>query len=90
MIQADLGVDTAMRITERIGSGRYEKGISPEEVRDILASEVEDVLSPVAKELVISGENVPHVILMVGVNGTGKTTTIGKLASRYKAQGKKV
>ncbi len=90
LIQADLGVDTAMRITERIGSGRYDKAISPDDVRRVLAEEVEEVLAPVARELVIDPQNKPHVILMVGVNGTGKTTTIGKLAARYRAQGNKV
>ncbi len=90
LIQADLGVDTAMRITERISSGRYDKGISPEEVREILAGEVEAVLAPVASELTIDPGNKPHVILMVGVNGTGKTTTIGKLAAKFRADGKKV
>jgi fused signal recognition particle receptor len=90
LIQADLGVDTAMRITDRLSSGRYDKGISPEEVREILAGEVEAVLAPVARELVLDTSRKPHVILMVGVNGTGKTTTIGKLAAKYSAEGKKV
>jgi fused signal recognition particle receptor len=90
LIQADLGVDTATRITERISSGRYEKGISPDEVRDILAAEVETVLTPVAQPLAIDPANRPHVLLMVGVNGTGKTTTIGKLAAQYRREGKKV
>ena len=90
LIQADLGVDMAMRITDRISGGRYDKGISPDQVREILAGEVESVLTPVAKELVIDPARRPHVILMVGVNGTGKTTTIGKLAAQYRAEGKKV
>ncbi|MGI9425048.1 MAG: signal recognition particle-docking protein FtsY, partial [Hyphomicrobiaceae bacterium] len=90
LIQADLGVDTTMRITDRISAGKYDKGISPEDVRDVLASEVENVLSPVAKPLVIDKSRKPHVVLMVGVNGTGKTTTIGKLASKYRADGLKV
>ena len=90
LIQADLGVDMAMRITDRISGGRYDKGISPEEVREILASEVESVLAPVAKELVVGVDHKPHVILMVGVNGTGKTTTIGKLAAQFRSDGKKV
>lgn len=90
LIQADLGVDMAVRITDRISGGRYDKGISADEVREILANEVENVLSPVAKELVVGDGHKPHVVLMVGVNGTGKTTTIGKLAAQYKAEGKKV
>ncbi|MEO0809587.1 MAG: signal recognition particle-docking protein FtsY [Pseudomonadota bacterium] len=90
LIQADLGVDTAMRITARLSSERYDKSIAPEEVREILASEVEKVLAPVARGLTIQAANKPHVLLMVGVNGTGKTTTIGKLAAKYQADGKKV
>jgi fused signal recognition particle receptor len=90
LIQADLGVETASRITEALSKGRYDKGIAPEEVRAVLASEIEKVLEPVAQPLVINDAAKPHVILMVGVNGTGKTTTIGKLASKYIRAGKKV
>lgn len=90
LIQADLGVDTAMRITDKISSGKYDKGISADDVREILATEVASVLEPVAQPLTIRAENKPHVVLMVGVNGTGKTTTIGKLAAKYRAEGKKV
>jgi fused signal recognition particle receptor len=90
LIQADLGVETATRITDKISSGRFDKGISPDEVRSILSAEVEAVLAPVAKPLEINPENRPHVLLMVGVNGTGKTTTIGKLAARYRSEGRKV
>lgn len=87
LIQSDLGVAMASRITGIISKGRFEKGLSPDEVRDILAGEVEKVLAPVAKPLAIDATRKPHVIMMVGVNGTGKTTTIGKLAAKYKAQG---
>lgn len=90
LIQSDLGVETSSRIIDRIAKGRFEKGISADEVRDILASEVEAVLAPVARPLVISSSNRPHVILVVGVNGGGKTTTIGKLAARFKAEGRTV
>ena len=90
LIQADLGVDTAMRITSALAKGRYEKGIAPEDVRAVLAAEVERALAPVAKPLVIDGAHRPHVILVVGVNGTGKTTTIGKLAQKFVQEGKKV
>ena len=90
LLQADLGVETATKIIDRISKGRYEKGIPPEEVRKILAEEVADVLEPVAKELVINPALKPHVILMVGVNGTGKTTTIGKLSAQFRSEGKKV
>jgi fused signal recognition particle receptor len=90
LVQADLGVAAAMRITESIGEGRFDKEIAPEEVKRILADEVEKVLAPVAKPLVIDSAHKPFVILMVGVNGAGKTTTIGKLASKFAADGKSV
>lgn len=90
LVQADLGVETATRITDRISKGRYEKGIPPEAVRQILSEEVQKVLEPVASSLKVDPQNTPHVILMVGVNGTGKTTTIGKLASKFIAEGKRV
>jgi fused signal recognition particle receptor len=90
LIQADLGVDTAMRITAALAKGRHSKEISPEEVRAVLAAEVERVLAPVAKPLQIEGDHHPHVVLVVGVNGTGKTTTIGKLAHKLKQGGHSV
>ena len=90
LIQSDLGVATAGRITAAISKGRFEKGISADDVRAILAQEVERVLVPVAKSLVVDGSNKPHVIMMVGVNGTGKTTTIGKLAAKFRAEGRSV
>ncbi len=90
LIQADLGVETAMRITEALAKDRHNKEISPEEVRAVLAREVERVLVPVAQPLVIDGDSRPHVILVVGVNGTGKTTTIGKIAHRLAHDGRKV
>ena len=88
LIQADLGVETSMRITDAISQGRYEKGISPDDVRGILAQEVERTLTPVARPLEIDPSHTPHVILVVGVNGSGKTTTIGKLAAQFAAEGK--
>ncbi|WP_420339392.1 signal recognition particle-docking protein FtsY [Roseibium sp.] len=90
LIQADLGVDTAMAITERLSDGRYDKEISPEEVREILSEEVEKVLAPVAEPLDLNSGKKPHVVLMVGVNGTGKTTTIGKLSKKLREEGKTV
>jgi fused signal recognition particle receptor len=90
LIQADLGVPTAMRITEAISAGRYNKEISAAEVRTILASEVEKTLEPVARALHIDRTKKPFVLLMVGVNGAGKTTTIGKLSQKFRQQGLKV
>ena len=86
LIQSDIGLPTAGRITAAISKGRFEKGISADDVRSILSEEVERVLAPVAKPLTINPDRRPHVIMMVGVNGTGKTTTIGKFAARFVAE----
>jgi fused signal recognition particle receptor len=90
LIRADLGVDVAARISDAVGQGRYDKAISPDEVKGVVADEVEKVLAPVAKPLAIDPARKPHVILIVGVNGTGKTTTIGKLAAHLTGEGRKV
>lgn len=90
LIQADLGLETASRIGEALSAGRYDKDISPEQVKAVLAQEVEKVLRPVARPLALEGAHRPHVVLVVGVNGTGKTTTIGKLARNLAADGKRV
>ncbi|MBA8877932.1 signal recognition particle-docking protein FtsY [Phyllobacterium myrsinacearum] len=87
LIQADLGMETAIRITGSLSATRYGKDISSEEVRAIMATEIEKVLGPVAKPLELDLSHKPHVILVVGVNGTGKTTTIGKLAAKLTAGG---
>ena len=90
LIQADLGIGAATRIREAIGKGRYEKGIDPDEVKALLAQEVERTLTPIAKPLVLPEGVKPFVILVIGVNGSGKTTTIGKLAAKFVAEGHKV
>ncbi len=90
LIQADLGVETATRITDRLSEGRFGKEVSGAEVRRVLADEVEKTLAPVAMPLELDLSHTPHVILVVGVNGTGKTTTIGKLAAKLVAGGMKV
>jgi fused signal recognition particle receptor len=90
LIRADLGVEVATRIAAAIGEGRYDKSVSAEEVKAILAAEVEKVLAPVAQPLVIDANAKPFVLLVVGVNGSGKTTTIGKLAARFVAEGRHV
>ena len=90
LIRADLGVDVAGRIAAAVGEGRYDKSISADDVKAILAAEVEKVLAPVARPLVIDATAKPFVILVVGVNGSGKTTTIGKLAARFRAEGRGV
>ncbi|MBP0574722.1 AAA family ATPase, partial [Mycobacterium tuberculosis] len=68
----------------------FDKEITGDEVKAILAGEIEKVLAPLARPLIVDSDRKPHVILVVGVNGTGKTTTIGKLASIYGGAGKKV
>jgi fused signal recognition particle receptor len=90
LIRADLGMETALRVTDALASGRYGRDVSDAEVRAIMAEEVEKVLSPVAMPLELDLSHRPHVILVVGVNGTGKTTTIGKLAAKLVAGGLKV
>jgi len=90
LIESDLGVDTAAAIVARVSASRYEKGIGEDEVRAILAEEVAARLAPVAKPLVIDPARKPHVVLVVGVNGSGKTTTIGKVAARLRREGKSV
>ncbi|MGM4920771.1 signal recognition particle-docking protein FtsY [Tardiphaga sp. 813_E8_N1_3] len=90
LLRADLGTEVAARISAAVGHGRYDKAISADEVKTVVATEVEKVLSAVAKPLVIDTSHKPFVILVVGVNGSGKTTTIGKLASTFSAEGRKV
>ncbi|TJW01569.1 MAG: signal recognition particle-docking protein FtsY [Mesorhizobium sp.] len=82
LIRADLGLETALRVTDALASSRYGKDVSDTEVRSVMAAEVEKVLTPVALPLELDLSHKPHVILVVGVNGTGKTTTIGKLAAK--------
>jgi fused signal recognition particle receptor len=91
LITADLGPATAMRLTEQLGSRRFPREADAEAVRGALAEDIAALLEPVARPL--SGEPVDghtRVILVVGVNGTGKTTTIGKLAQQFSAEGKRV
>jgi fused signal recognition particle receptor len=90
LIQADFGIDMASAVTGTLRRDRFDRDISGDEVRGVLAAEVEKVLTPVALPLTIDPGKKPFVILMVGVNGSGKTTTIGKLASLYAAEGKSV
>ncbi len=87
LITADLGVATATRLTAELAKTRFNKDVDPEEVRSALAEDIAGVLEPVAQPLVLDPAQTPNVILVVGVNGSGKTTTIGKLASHYRAQG---
>jgi fused signal recognition particle receptor len=90
LLRADLGLDTATRITRAIASGRYGRDLDAGAVKAILVDEIDALLAPVARPLEVEPRHKPFVILMVGVNGSGKTTTIGKLGAKLKAQGRKV
>ena len=90
LLRADLGVAAATRIREAVAKGRYNKDVAASEVRTILAEEVERALDRVAAPLRLDETKKPFVILVVGVNGSGKTTTIGKLAAKFVAEGRKV
>jgi len=90
LISADLGVETATAITERLAKERYDKSVGEDEIKTILADEVAKALAPVAEPLRIDAAKRPFVILVVGVNGSGKTTTIGKLAAKLRAEGRSV
>jgi fused signal recognition particle receptor len=88
LIQADLGVGTAAKLVGAFGKTRFGQEIAPEEVKSALAAEIAKILEPVAQPLTPAEK--PSVVLVVGVNGSGKTTTIGKLAQLYREDGKKV
>jgi fused signal recognition particle receptor len=90
LLRADLGTEVASRIAAKVAEGRFDKDVSAEDVQGVVAAEVEKVLGAVAKPLVIDESQKPFVILMVGVNGSGKTTTTGKLAAKFAAEGRKV
>ena len=89
LIQADMGVQTAARVTANIAEGRAGRRLSSEDIRAALSGEIARIMAPVARPLPIYPRR-PQVVLVVGVNGSGKTTTIGKLASQFKAAGKSV
>jgi fused signal recognition particle receptor len=90
LIKADLGVAMASRIRQALASTRHDRGLSPQALREVLAAEIAKVLSPVAKPLALDASAHPHVILLVGVNGTGKTTTAAKLAHQLMRGGSSV
>src|SRR6201747_2410811 len=90
LLRADLGTEVASRIATAVGTGRYDKAISADDVKTVVATEVEKVLSPVASPVDTDAPHKPFVILVVGVNGAGKTTTIGKLSAKFSGEGRKV
>ena len=89
LITSDMGVETSLRVTSNMVSGRFGKKLSTTEIKELLSNEIANILEPVAKPMPIYTKK-PQVILVVGVNGSGKTTTIGKLASQFKSAGKSV
>ncbi|MBC9245220.1 signal recognition particle-docking protein FtsY [Paracoccus sp. 11-3] len=89
LVQADLGVETALRVTANIAEGRMGRRLSVTELKELLAAEIARIMTPVARPLPLYPKK-PQVVLVVGVNGAGKTTTIGKLASQFRAAGKSV
>lgn len=90
LITADLGVATAAKLSAAIAASRFDKEVDDAEVRGALADEIETILAPIARPLVIDAARTPHVVLVCGVNGAGKTTTIGKLAKQFRDEGKSV
>jgi fused signal recognition particle receptor len=90
LIKADFGVAMAGRMRAALAKGRFDRGLDPDRVRDILAAEVENALGPVAQDFVLAGGARPHVFLVVGVNGTGKTTTAAKMAYLFRRKGLRV
>jgi fused signal recognition particle receptor len=90
LIRADLGLETSNRIVAALSEGRHNAEIAPDEVKAVVAAEVEKALMPVAQPLVIDAAKKPFIVLVAGVNGSGKTTTIGKLAAKLSAEGRAV
>ena len=90
LVKADLGVGTADRIADTLSKGRHNAAITPDEVKAVVAAEVEKALAQAAQPLAIDAMQKPFVILVAGVNGSGKTTTIGKLAAKFRAEGRSV
>ena len=87
LISSDLGLTTSAKLTASLAKSRFNKEVSAEEVRGALADEIAEILAPVAQPFTVDESRKPHVILICGVNGSGKTTTIAKLAGHLKKQG---
>ena len=87
LITADLGVECAAALTADLARDRFDKDITADQVRETLALRIAEILEPVARPLALDTAHAPHVVLVVGVNGTGKTTTIAKLAKQWRDQG---
>lgn len=90
LIASDMGLETALSLTEQLRNEKFEKDITEEEVRQFFADKIADKMQPLEKELTFPETSGPKVIMMVGVNGSGKTTTIGKLSKQIKDAGHSV
>jgi fused signal recognition particle receptor len=90
LITADMGPATAAKLAAKVAASRFDRDVSPEEVRGALAEEIAAILEPVAQPLIPDPAHKPYIVLVIGVNGTGKTTTIGKLARQFTSEGKRV
>ena len=90
LIAADLGVATAAKLSQNLARSRFDRNVTAEEVRNALAEDMAALLEPVARPLIVDATAKPHVVLVCGVNGSGKTTTIAKLAQRLKDEGRSV
>ena len=90
LITCDLGVTTAAKVTEQLANKRLDKDATPEQIKGFLAEEIALIIDPVARPLTIDATRRPFVVLVCGVNGSGKTTTIAKLANRWRSEGKSV
>src|SRR5678816_2814040 len=90
LIRADMGASQAAKLAKAVAKNRYDAEISGQELKAVLAAEIAALLAPIQKPLTMDEEKKPFVILVAGVNGTGKTTTIGKLAKRLAEEGAKV
>lgn len=90
LLTADMGVTSSQKIITEFAKQKQNRDITDEEIRSLLAQNIESILKPCEQEFIIASENKPYIILMVGVNGAGKTTTIGKLAAKLQKQGKKI
>lgn len=90
LIMSDLGPTTAARLAAGVAKSRFDREVSPEEIRSALAEEVALILDPVAVPMSSDPQHKPEIVLVVGVNGSGKTTTIGKMAKRLRDEGRSV
>lgn len=90
LITSDIGVATAAKLTGQLAKTRFDQEVDEHDVRETFATDIAAILAPVAHPLVLDPALKPHVVLVCGVNGSGKTTTIGKLAKQFTDEGKSV